>query len=86
MRRTRNNWLWMFTLGMSRSFRKRCTGCGHYMSKHTGLAMPLGPVGAVPQFAPSGPPPSWIVDQADPRYLRWWDGQRFTEHVRPIGA
>lgn len=30
-----------------------------------------------------GPPPGWYVDQADPELMRWWDGQRWTEHQQP---
>ncbi|MEV5542175.1 DUF2510 domain-containing protein [Saccharopolyspora shandongensis] len=29
------------------------------------------------------PPPGWYPDQADQRYVRWWDGQQWTQHVRP---
>lgn len=29
------------------------------------------------------PPPNWYPDQADPRYVRWWDGRQWTQHVRP---
>ena len=29
------------------------------------------------------PPPGWYPDQADPRYVRWWDGRQWTPHVQP---
>lgn len=32
------------------------------------------------------PPPAWYPDQADPRFVRWWDGQQWTQHVRPAPA
>ncbi len=31
-----------------------------------------------------GPPPCWVLHPNDPAWLIWWDGQRYTEHVRPI--
>ncbi|GAA1239052.1 hypothetical protein GCM10009676_24570 [Prauserella halophila] len=30
------------------------------------------------------PPPGWYPDQADPRYLRWWDGYRWTPYTQPV--
>ncbi|GAA2790969.1 phospholipid scramblase-related protein [Saccharopolyspora taberi] len=29
------------------------------------------------------PPPGWYPDQADPRYVRWWDGRQWTQQVQP---
>lgn len=29
------------------------------------------------------PPPGWYPDQADQRYVRWWDGRQWTQHVQP---
>lgn len=29
------------------------------------------------------PPPGWYPDQADPRYVRWWDGRQWTPQVQP---
>ncbi|GAA4611888.1 phospholipid scramblase-related protein [Saccharopolyspora hordei] len=31
----------------------------------------------------NAPPPGWYPDQADPRYVRWWDGRQWTPHVQP---
>lgn len=28
------------------------------------------------------PPPGWYPDQADQRFVRWWDGQQWTQHVQ----
>lgn len=32
------------------------------------------------------PPPGWYPDQADQRYVRWWDGRQWTPHVQPAPA
>lgn len=29
------------------------------------------------------PPPNWYPDPKDASFIRWWDGQRWTENVRP---
>ncbi|WP_190819196.1 phospholipid scramblase-related protein [Saccharopolyspora pogona] len=29
------------------------------------------------------PPPGWYPDQTDQRYVRWWDGRQWTQHVQP---
>lgn len=29
------------------------------------------------------PPPAWYPDQTDSRYVRWWDGSQWTQHVQP---
>ena len=29
-------------------------------------------------------PPNWYPDPQNPTLVRWWDGQRWTEHVQPI--
>jgi hypothetical protein len=34
----------------------------------------------------SGPPPGWVSDPNDSNLLRWWDGQSYTEHVKPVGT
>jgi uncharacterized membrane protein YfcA len=34
--------------------------------------------------ATAGSPPGWYVDQQDTRYLRWYDGTGWTEHLTPI--
>ncbi|MQA11138.1 MAG: DUF2510 domain-containing protein [Pseudonocardiaceae bacterium] len=31
----------------------------------------------------AAPPPGWYPDQADQRFVRWWDGQQWTQHVQP---
>lgn len=31
----------------------------------------------------NAPQPGWYPDQADPRFVRWWDGYRWTPHVQP---
>lgn len=31
------------------------------------------------------PSPGWYADQANPRLLRWWDGQVWTQHTQPNG-
>ena len=31
----------------------------------------------------ASPPPGWYPDQADPRYVRWWDGRQWTDRVQP---
>lgn len=28
-------------------------------------------------------PPGWYPDQADARFVRWWDGEHWTQHVNP---
>lgn len=33
--------------------------------------------------APMLPPAGWMPDQDQPHMLRWWDGQRWTEHTTP---
>jgi hypothetical protein len=48
----------------------------------TGPAAPTtqaGPVGAPGPVG--GPPPSWYPDPAGHNRWRWWDGQRWTDHV-----
>lgn len=30
------------------------------------------------------PPPGWYLDPGIPGLLRWWDGQRYTEHTQPL--
>lgn len=34
----------------------------------------------------SAPPPSWFPDPGRVGWLRWWDGERWTEHVQPAPA
>ncbi|MER7078854.1 Uncharacterized protein YxjI [Saccharopolyspora kobensis] len=34
----------------------------------------------------NAPPPGWYPDQADQRYVRWWDGHQWTPHVQPARA
>ena len=29
-------------------------------------------------------PGAWLRDPAHPGYLRWWDGQRWTDHYQPL--
>ena len=36
-----------------------------------------------PAAVPSGPPPGWYPDTQNPSITRWWDGYRWTEHIRP---
>ena len=55
-----------------------------------GIAGRLTPVPDVPTPAapsspppPQGPPAGWYPDQQNPSQVRWWDGQRWTEHVQP---
>ncbi|GAB3282453.1 phospholipid scramblase-related protein [Parasphingorhabdus pacifica] len=31
----------------------------------------------------ASPPPGWYPDQADQRYVRWWDGMQWSQHVQP---
>lgn len=35
----------------------------------------------VQQLAPAGPPAGWYADPNGQPVHRWWDGQRWTEHV-----
>ena len=28
--------------------------------------------------------PNWYPDPHNPAVVRWWDGQRWTEHIRPV--
>lgn len=35
---------------------------------------------------PVAPPPGWYVDQVDTRFLRWFDGRRMTDMIKPIGS
>jgi uncharacterized membrane protein (DUF485 family) len=37
----------------------------------------------VPDFPPSGPPPGWYPDPADPTQERFWGGSIWTHNVRP---
>ncbi len=38
---------------------------------------------APPRHPPvAGPPPGWLQNPDDPTQKRWWDGQRWTEHVQ----
>ncbi|MFD6794458.1 MULTISPECIES: DUF2510 domain-containing protein [Prauserella salsuginis group] len=30
------------------------------------------------------PPPGWYPDQTDARYMRWWDGYRWTPYTQPV--
>lgn len=30
--------------------------------------------------------PGWYTDENDNRFARWWDGSRWTDHVRPAGT
>lgn len=30
---------------------------------------------------PGPPPPGWYPDPQDPRWLRWWNGQGWTQHT-----
>lgn len=43
---------------------------------------------AAAQRAPAlgGPPPGWVTDQQDPSLLRWWDGQQYTGHTKPVST
>jgi hypothetical protein len=34
---------------------------------------------------PLGPPPGWVTHPNDVKFLIWWDGARYTEHVKPVG-
>ncbi|MGW1677541.1 phospholipid scramblase-related protein [Saccharopolyspora sp. NPDC002376] len=34
----------------------------------------------------NAPAPGWYPDQADQRYVRWWDGRQWTQHVQPAQA
>lgn len=39
--------------------------------------------------APQGPimgQPGWLIDPRDSRYVRYWDGMSWTEHLHPIAA
>ena len=38
-----------------------------------------------PLVARSAPPPEWLPDPTGRHHLRWWDGQRWTEHVATAG-
>lgn len=31
----------------------------------------------------TAPQPGWYPDQADPRFVRWWDGRQWTQHRQP---
>lgn len=41
------------------------------------------PAGPPPRLAPHLPPPGWHPDPAGLNRWRWWDGQRWTDHVSP---
>ncbi len=32
------------------------------------------------------PAPNWYPDPSDPRFLRYWDGARWTEHTSPVSG
>lgn len=34
---------------------------------------------------PTGPPPGWYPDPNDPNYVRYFDGQAWTESTQPWG-
>lgn len=41
--------------------------------------------GHAPQPSPADvPPPNWYPDPRNPALRRWWDGQAWTEHTRPV--
>jgi hypothetical protein len=45
---------------------------------------PQPPYSQAPPTPPSAQPPAaWYADPQNPAQLRWWDGQRFTEHTQP---
>ena len=73
----------------ARGFTKNCRACGHKLSLH-GHDYTAEPVRAmqpiqvvVQQPLPAAAPPGWYPDAADVRFVRWWDGYRWTGHVQP---
>ena len=49
-------------------------------STHGGASDPLGTVRAMT----AATPPNWYPDPQNASFVRWWDGQRWTEHVQPV--
>ncbi len=39
---------------------------------------------AAPAPAPAGPPAGWYPSPTNDGVTQWWDGARWTEHVRPM--
>jgi len=35
---------------------------------------------------PATPPPGWFADPTTSGIERWWDGQQWSAHVRPVGV
>jgi hypothetical protein len=64
---------------------KRAIKTQNRMLRSAGPAMESSALDAV--YAPAHqavePPPDWYVDQGNPELMRWWDGQRWTEHQQP---
>lgn len=73
----------IFTLGIAGARRKMCLGCNHPMKAHAEPALIASPIPA--PGSSSQPPAGWFVDTSNPGYLRWWDGQRWTEHTKAAG-
>lgn len=46
-------------------------------------AHPPGPSPPAP-YPPAGPRPGWYADPQGGSDARWWDGARWTDHVRPL--
>ncbi len=61
----------------SRAVRRACLEW--FSSNRVQAPVPFPTLG----FMTAPPPPGWYPDQADPRYVRWWDGRQWTPHVQP---
>lgn len=60
-----------------------CGQCGAPIRDERFTRASTSPGDVPPLPSPHGPPPSWHPDPEDPHSLRWWDGQRWTDHRTP---